>query len=165
MDPAQPDRFYPSKTGSYVEPGVERAARVTVSGIISNAELDKYVVARPNQKVIAAASVSANCNTTFSAPPGAWRGPWRRACANIGKKGSTFTYSWQLVPGTNQQACLQGQGWYVGYNGSTFGVWSRWYNLGCGTKNTASVPWGEVSAYPQVLVLSTTVHFAQGSFH
>ncbi len=63
-------------------------------------------------------------------------------------------YWFSVQDGTQQWACSQGLGYYRGYNGSDFGVWSKWYQTGCakgGPKSTStSVPWGYVWAIPKM---------------
>jgi hypothetical protein len=58
-------------------------------------------------------------------------------------------YRFNVNAFTNQSNAGLGLGFYQGYNGSDFGVWSSWYNLGISDSHTtggAGVPWGNVSA-------------------
>lgn len=67
---------------------------------------------------------------------------------------SRMRYWFGVQPSTQQWACTQGRGYYRGYSGSEFGVWSKWYNTGCAKSGHASkktyVPWGYVWANPKM---------------
>lgn len=110
-------------------------------------------------------SARANPQFSFYAPPGgAWVGPYTSNVGFIGLNDeSRQIYSWGVIAGTNQQACLEGIGFYRGYNGSSFSIWSRYYSLGCGQSNAGSVPWGNTMALPSVRARSMSViHIANG---
>lgn len=78
-----------------------------------------------------------------------------------------MTYNFNVTFGSNQSAGGQGLGYYQGYNGSEFGVWSKWYGLGIATSGSnggATVPWGEVLAVAKFKARSNTIHAATGYF-
>ncbi|MDQ0425535.1 hypothetical protein [Cellulomonas iranensis] len=65
--------------------------------------------------------------------------------------------------GTQQWVCAKGLGYYKGYNGSEFGVWSNWYDLGCKKAGgvlwkITAVPWGNVAAVPTARFQSQHYH-------
>lgn len=102
-------------------------------------------------------------STSFTYGPGtAWLGPYQR---NTARAGCCYHYySWYVDPSINTDACLQGQGWYTGYNGGSFGLWSGWYSLGCGKSGGATVPWDNVSSYPKVMARSMYGYYGGGVF-
>lgn len=57
---------------------------------------------------------------------------------------------------------FQGLGYYKGYNGSDFGLWSKYYLINSGTSGTNSVPWGNVSGKPSALIKNTTPYYGIG---
>lgn len=108
--------------------------------------------------------VAMDANTTsFTYGPGtSWYGPYQR---NTSLSGCCHKYySWAVDPNLSTQACLLGQGWYTGYNGGSFGLWSEWYSLGCGKSGGAQVPWDNVSAYPKVMAKSQYGYYGGGTF-
>ncbi len=58
----------------------------------------------------------------------------------------------------------QGIGYYQGYYGSTFGVWSQWYDLGNSDGGGAFVPWGQVIANEQFKAMCAQTFFCWGNF-
>lgn len=60
---------------------------------------------------------------------------------------ATAVYSFYTAAGYNQQASANGKGHYRGYNGSTFGFWTKYYALGnTGSGGTSkAIPWGNTS--------------------
>lgn len=64
----------------------------------------------------------------------------------IGTTASTkVIYSFSVNAGSSQINVGLGRGYYTGYNGSVFGTYSKYYNLGSADSNTAgrfAVPWG-----------------------
>lgn len=110
-------------------------------------------------------STKACAPRSFLAPPLKWSAAVKATCSYWGTKESVKkTYSWSVVPGSNQHACTQGLGFYRGYNGSQMGVWAKWYNLGCGTQGANAVPWGNTAADPQMKGKSTSTGFATIAF-
>lgn len=106
-----------------------------------------------------------NVNTgSFTYGPGfAWLGPYQRPTAVWGG-GTHKYYYWSVDPVLPSSACLQGQGYYTGYNGGSFGLWSAWYGLGCGKSGGFNVPWDNVTAYPKVLSRSQAGYYGGGTF-
>lgn len=100
--------------------------------------------------------------TSFTYGPGfSWFGPYQR---NTSLMGCCYHYYSWYVDGVNTSACLQGQGWYTGYNGGSFGLWSAWYSLGCGKSGGLQVPWDNVANYPKVMASSMYGYFGGGLF-
>jgi len=96
-----------------------------------------------------------------------WSGAWTGG----GKIGLTDTatasYSFLAAAFTSQRNVAQGLGYYRGYNGSQFGTWSAWYNLGSATASTAgggAVPWGNVSAVSKLRAKCATTTICGGYF-
>lgn len=81
-------------------------------------------------------------------------GKWYKSnngCGFIGLDKSTTTgYSWEADPNTKGTACVQG----IGYNGSAK---AKWVFIGCGTKGSATVGWGNVSAVKKVRAKATNL--------
>ncbi|MGO4431807.1 hypothetical protein AB4Y88_00475 [Paenarthrobacter sp. RAF9] len=103
-------------------------------------------------------------DTSFSYGPGtAWLGPYQRNTSLSGC--CSHFYSWYVDGALSTQACLQGQGYYTGYNGGSFGLWAAWYSLGCGASGGYTVPWDNVSAYPKVLARSQYGYYGGGIFN
>lgn len=102
-------------------------------------------------------------DTRFTYGPGlAWFGPFQRLTSLSGC--CSHTYTWYVDGAFSTQACLQGQGYYTGYNGSSFGLWAAWYSLGCGATGGYTVPWDNVSAYPKVLSRSQYGYYGGGIY-
>lgn len=57
---------------------------------------------------------------------------------------ATARYNFDTANGYQQFAVGLGKGHYRGYNGSTFGTWTYYYNVGSSTGSGADVPWGQV---------------------
>ena len=115
------------------------------------------------------APMSALCpDVSYSALYNTWSAPNSWSCGYIGTNWTVQAPYWFVVGvGTNQYAAGQGLGFYQGYNGTTFGVWSAWYFLGTADGNTPgglSVPWGYVAATPQFKAESLNIPLAMGSF-
>ncbi len=61
----------------------------------------------------------------------------------------------------------QGLGYYRGYNGSVFGTWQAWYNLGTGSADQVgggTAPWGEVAAVEKFRARCVTTTVCNGGF-
>jgi hypothetical protein len=73
---------------------------------------------------------------------------------------ATVSYYFWLNRGFNSRASGQGQGYYRGYSGSTWGTWAAWYYVGnTGTTGAgAAVPWGNIAAnrYFRAICTQTT---------
>lgn len=81
--------------------------------------------------------------------------------------GVTVKYTFSVAAHTAQTNAGQGLGYYRGYNGSDFGTWSKWYNLGVadsdGSKRTA-VPWGNVAAQAKFRAKCATSSACNGTW-
>lgn len=79
---------------------------------------------------------------------------------------ATVRYNFAAAGGTSQVNAGQGLGYYLGYNGSQYGVWSQWYNLGVASENGggASVPWGNVAAVTKFRAKCATSTICGGYF-
>ena len=105
---------------------------------------------------------------TYSAAPYAWS--FEYSGTNIfGSSWETrVSYGFTVTEGTNQMACGQGLTYYRGYNGSSFGVWSKWVGLGCAVSNSPSWgggSWGNVAATAKFKAQSVVPHVAVGQFY
>jgi hypothetical protein len=74
--------------------------------------------------------------TGYSAIPSVWSAPHSGPTVWGTVDTKRTTYIFDVTAETNQNACGQGTGYYQGYNGSQFGLWSAWYGLGCATSNS-----------------------------
>jgi hypothetical protein len=92
---------------------------------------------------------AAYCGGSAYAPPGgAWGVPSQASVAIIGSSGFSKGYTWKVEG--NVPTTVGAQAW--GFDNSGQG---RWYNIGVSSKGgSASVPWGNVLAYPRIRVQS-----------
>lgn len=100
----------------------------------------------------------------YSALPYTWT-PAYSGTYVMGASGARWIYWFSVTSGSNQSAAGQGQGWYRGYNGGSFGVWSYWYGLGVATDGSnggGNVPWDGVAAYAKFKAYSNVNHLAAG---
>lgn len=147
--------FYPTgdldRDTLIVMPELYRAAGLTYADVARVATYGEM------EGALAAGNSRMSCGGSTTGVYGSWSAPVESNCHVAGHNGYTEYYSWAVPFGTNQDGCGQGKGYYQGYNGSTFGVWMTYYGLGCGTSGGATVPWGNVWAYPAVKAQSTIV--------
>ncbi len=88
-------------------------------------------------------------------------------CVVIGSSTGTVSYWFGIAPGTNGSALGQGLGYYQGYNGSTFGIWAKWYGLGMasdGLPGGATLPWVNVAANPKFMAMGMSIVPAMGNW-
>ncbi len=88
-------------------------------------------------------------NYAWGATSAGYSGPYQGDSV-IGTDWSTYIpYNFDSLEGFNQLAVGLGRGHYMGYNGSSFGIWTVYYSLGSADSNGggASVPWGNVADY------------------
>jgi hypothetical protein len=108
---------------------------------------------------------SASYNHAYSATSGSWSGQYNGGSVIGVSDTATVTYSWDTPPGFAQTNAGRGLGYYRGYNGGDFGVWSNWYNLGTasdGDDGEASVPWGSVAANSAFMATCTSSEICWG---
>lgn len=101
----------------------------------------------------------------YMALPYAWSSAYSGSNVIGWDASARWTYWFTVTEGSNQQACGQGLGYYRGYYGSTFGIWAKWYGVGCASSNSAgggSVPWGNVIGVSKFKAMSTVPHVASG---
>ncbi|GAA2517391.1 hypothetical protein GCM10010407_03640 [Rarobacter incanus] len=82
--------------------------------------------------------------------------------------GVKIAYTFTVTEGSNQGAAGRGYGYYRGYNGSVFGTWSQYYNLGSAFSNTATtkaVPWGNVAGKARFKATSLASIYAAGKWN
>ena len=102
---------------------------------------------------------------SYMSAPYTWTAPLVSQCALFGSPGLQLSYTFTVTAETNQMAEAQGLGFYTGYNGSEFGVWQQWYNLGTADSTSLggwTVPWGNVEAYPKFRARSLMPSYAIG---
>lgn len=77
---------------------------------------------------------------------------------------TTVYYDFSTVPGANTSAHGYGRGFYRGYNGSDFGVWStyRWVGYSTGSTVGKSVVWENVLAYKRFYAKTSSPHVVTG---
>lgn len=81
--------------------------------------------------------------------------------------GVKVKYTFSVASGTAQTNAGQGLGYYRGYNGSDFGTWSKWYNLGIADSDggkTTAVPWGNVAAQTKFRAKCATSSACNGTW-
>lgn len=101
----------------------------------------------------------------YVAPYHMWSGVYLGTAIWGYDESARVTYSFGVTPGTNQQAAGQGVGWWYGYNGSDFGLWRAWYNIGTATSLSSpsyTVPWGENLARTEFKAYSINFSLATG---
>lgn len=94
-----------------------------------------------------------------------WSSVYNDGIGHMGTPGSKMNYAFDVTAGTQQWAAGQGRGFYVGYNGSSFGTWSKFYGLKpakAGTRGGGTVPWGNVIATKQFQAKSLNSLIASG---
>lgn len=105
---------------------------------------------------------------TYMAVLNTWTGVQTATnCVHIGTVSGTATYWFGVAAGLPAAAIGQGLGYYQGYNGSTFGVWAKWYNLGYasdGGSTSTVVPWVNVAANPKFKAMGVSVLPAVGNW-
>jgi hypothetical protein len=98
----------------------------------------------------ASATVAPYSSAVWSVAQGSWSGAYNLG-ANIGWNSSArASYSFKTSCGC-QQANGNGLGYYYGYLGSTYGLYSKWYWVGwsAGDWQSTTVPWGNITANRQ----------------
>lgn len=142
---------------------------------VAAAEKAGFVVAGDSTKAstsattkTAAAPAAALASHAYSASSAT---EWSRNFAGPNIIGASETakvyYKFGVSAGTSQTNAGQGLGYYRGYNGSTFGTWSKFYNVGSADKNTqggANVSWGNVAAQAQFRAKCATSTICGGTF-
>ncbi|WP_432922663.1 hypothetical protein ACQPZZ_24975 [Microbispora sp. CA-135349] len=93
---------------------------------------------------------AASCGGQAGGLTGAWSAAHNSNCSVMGSPRTKVTYWWNTTQGTQQTACVQGWGYNTARKGG-------WYNLGCGQRGHATVPWGSVGARPKIRVMSTNI--------
>jgi hypothetical protein len=134
-----------------VMPDIYEAAGLTYKDV---AQIHTLV----GMKEALSANSATTCGATVTGIYGTWSSPVSSSCSVWGTDWSVHVYySWNVATGTYQSAAAMGLGFYQGYNGSQFGVWSQYYGLGVGASGGASVPWGNVASHPKVKAQSMII--------
>lgn len=114
---------------------------------------------RQDETVLNKRNISSRATRSFVAVQGVWSKPY--VGDTVWGKDSTAraVYSFWTDDHAKMIACGQGKGYYRGYNGSTFGLWTKWHGFGCtstsnGLARGGSVPWGNVFAKKEFKVAS-----------
>jgi hypothetical protein len=141
----------------------------SLPGGVTEAQLNNVAT----QRELVGASPSSSATTAAVAMNNTYEGwssvNWSQefvGASVIGLNDSTVLYySFNVNAFTSQTNAGQGLGYYRGYNGSTFGVWSQWYGLGSATPGAmrqTSVPWGNVAAVAKFKVKCATTTVCGG---
>lgn len=105
---------------------------------------------------------------TYIAPLNTWTNVLvGQNCQIYGTATGTASYWFGVAPGMPEAAFGQGLGYYQGYNGSTFGIWGKWYSLGTasdGVPGGGTVPWQNVAGNPKFMALGMSVFPATGNW-
>ena len=82
-------------------------------------------------------------------------------CGVLGSPGTTVSYRWYVPYPSSGRACVEGLGWVVPQgptaDGRPLPAVEHWFSLGCGTKGSYGVPWGNIAAVPKVRAQSLAV--------
>lgn len=160
------ETFYPappaSQSMTVVHPDVARGLGIEQTGVLRASAAHKYH----------ARSVQAGADDVVAVPTASYwtsiivgwsgtYGPWtKRQGALVGTSRSVrWTPVWANV--TNRllgegNICGQAVGYEYKYAWGGYGYYERWFYVGCNTGRT-SVPWGNVSAYPQLRLTTWTL--------
>lgn len=114
----------------------------------------------------AVASPMAGTLYAYAATSAGWSGDYTGG-SHIGTDWSArIQYNFWAAAGSSQTNVGQGLGYYQGYNGGSFGVWSQWYNLGSATSSGGgtNVPWGNVAAVAKFHAKCATTTACGGYF-
>lgn len=114
-----------------------------------------------------AAAVGILATRSYSANSTSWSGIYVGSYIIGFNDAATLSYYFTAQPGISQQNVAQGRGFYRGYNGSQFGLWSKFYPIGTATAKTAgaaTVPWGNVAASTQFMAKCATTTVCAGSW-
>lgn len=109
--------------------------------------------------LVATAAEAGSCGGRVFAPPFKRSEPVSSNCGFLGSRDDTkIYYSWNVGAGSSGKACVEGLGYErligPGYRNP---YRERWFSLGCGTRGSAAVPWGNVGAVPKVRAESLNV--------
>lgn len=102
----------------------------------------------------------------YAATAAAWSGAYNGTNLATGW-GGTAWYGFNAASGTSQRNVGQGLGYYRGYNGSVFGLWGVYYNLGSATASSnggMSVPWDNVLATQKFKAKCATTQVCGGYY-
>ncbi|MFT4210628.1 MAG: hypothetical protein QM626_02045 [Microbacterium sp.] len=148
--------FYPTGNISPDTLVVIAEADGSLPGGITESELQTYVAERragveesSTTEIAPSDTVTPFLTSSYSATSTGWSGAYTGGSLIGWDSSATAYYSFTVGVGTSQVNAGQGLGYYVGYNGSSFGTWSAWYGLTSAAQNYTgggSVPWGNVAA-------------------
>lgn len=113
------------------------------------------------------AAATSSLLNTYTANAANWTGELQSIQSLAGSPGFQKGYTFVVCGACNQTNSGQGLGYYQGYNGSTFGVWAKWYGLNAawsGHTGGGSVPWGNVWAYPKFKAKCATTPVCSGEW-
>lgn len=83
------------------------------------------------------------------------------SCGFLGSPGARVHYSWYVPSPSSGRACVEGLGWVVPQgptaDGRPLPAVEEWFSLGCGTRGSSAVPWGNIAAVPKVRAESLSV--------
>lgn len=128
----------------------------SLPGGITEADLATLVAARRSGDSSTPTNATSNELTDASIAPmslygwsanvSGWSGVWTGGSVWGWDPSAEVSYYFETSWWTYQTAVGQGLGYYEGYNGSQFGIWSKWYGLGSADSGGGGgvVPWGEV---------------------
>lgn len=106
----------------------------------------------PSAPDSAAAPAKSRCGGVVYATPFKRSKAVQSNCGILGSPGYVATYNWGVNPNSDSgRACLEGWGFDDAHPKG------GWFSLGCGTRGSASVPWGNVAATPKVRAESLNV--------
>ncbi|MGV8880842.1 MAG: hypothetical protein ACOH19_01700 [Rhodoglobus sp.] len=111
--------------------------------------------------------VVARLTGAYSATSAGWSSPYTGGSLIGIDDSSVAGYGFNVAPNSSQVNVGSGLGYYRGYNGSEFGIWATWYNLGSasdGTPGGSTVPWGNVAATTQFRAQCATTTVCGGYF-
>lgn len=134
---------------------------------LTEALLDDMTPAQRTQALSPNAGIALAATYAYGATSTGWSQAFKGG-SFIGLNDSTTAYyGFNVSLGTSQRNAGQGLGYYRGYNGSEFGTWSSWYNLGTASSQGdggASVPWGNVASNKQFRATCATSTLCGGYF-
>lgn len=109
----------------------------------------------------------ADQNTAWHATSSSWSQAFTGGSVIGWDSTATIAYTFNTESNTGAKASGNGKGYYVGYNGSEFGTWSKWYFVGITDSSgvtSGTIPWGNVVANKQFKAICTMTYSCAGKF-
>ncbi len=124
-----------------------------------------FTVATDNTDAAAGPSLTA-AKRAYAATSAGWSSEFTGGSVFGFDWSATVQYNFWAAGFTSQRNAGQGLGYYRGYKGGTYGIWSQWFYLGSATSSGggSSVPWGNVIGTAKFKARCSTSTLCTGYF-